>query len=196
MTFHTVAITAAAVGSCSTGRDFTSEVMPLAGELYRRAYSYTRNAADAEDLLQDTLFRAYRAFHALREGSHVKAWLLRIMQNVWISRYRATRCRPAETLVGEWTDGHTDSASAPAISHANSAENIALHSVVDPELIEALSALPEALRLTIYYVAVRGLTCREVAGVMGVPEGTVLSRLHRGRRQLRKTLGDPARWRR
>lgn len=186
MTFHTMAL----------GRDFNREVMPLAGELYRRAYSYTRNAADAEDLVQDTLFRAYRAFHALREGSHIKAWLLRIMQNAWISRYRATLCRPAETLVGRWADGDVGASSGPASAQANSAENIALRDVVDPDLVEALSALPEALRLTIYYVAVRGLTCREVAGVMGVPEGTVLSRLHRGRRQLRKALGDPARWHR
>ncbi|AQT83105.1 hypothetical protein B1R94_25760 [Mycolicibacterium litorale] len=187
---------AAAASPCSVGRDFTREVMPLTGELYRRAYSYTRNTADAEDLLQDTLFRAYRAFHALREGSHIRAWLLRIMQNVWISRYRATLCRPAETLVGQWTDGHVDDGYGPALAQAGSAESVALLDVVDPEILRALSALPEALRLTVFYVAVRGMTCREVAAFMGVPEGTVLSRLHRGRRQLRTALGDPARWRR
>lgn len=172
--------------------DFELTVVPLTGDLYRRAYAYTRNAADAEDLVQETLFKAYRAFGTVGSDCRLNAWLLSIMRNTWISSYRATVRRPAETLVGDLTDGQLEAASGYASREALSAEHLALGDMASPEVVAALSALPEPLRLTLYYVAVLELTCHEVAAVMGVPKGTVMSRMYRGRRRLRRALEKSA----
>ncbi|WP_232375466.1 sigma-70 family RNA polymerase sigma factor [Mycolicibacterium baixiangningiae] len=156
-------------------------------DLHRSAYSYTRNVADAEDLVQETLLRAFRAFDSLSGEYRLKAWLLSIMRNAWISRYRASMRRPAETLVGDLHDGHVDSKALNSDTH--SAEHLVLRDMPDPQLVDALVALPESLRLTVYYVAVVGLSCHEVAAVMSVPKGTVMSRMYRSRLHLRRLLG-------
>lgn len=169
--------------------NFEREVLPLTGDLRRRAYAYTRNAADADDLVQETLLKAYRAYDTLGGDPRLKAWLMCIMRNTWITAYRATLCRPAENLVDDFDDSHGATASAGRSPESNSAEHIVLREMPDPELVEALSALPESMRLTVYYVAVEGLSCREVARVMGVPKGTVMSRMHRGRSLLRHSMG-------
>jgi RNA polymerase sigma-70 factor (ECF subfamily) len=166
---------------------FEAAVLPLTDELYRRAYAYTRNASDAEDLVQETLLKAYRAFDALGENAHHKAWLLRILRNAWITAYRASQCRPAENLVGYFDDDRESTLSARA-HQAHSAEHIVLRDIPHPRLEAALSALPESVRLTVYYIAIEGMSHREVAGVMGVPKGTVMSRMHRGRHRLRHCL--------
>lgn len=166
---------------------FEHEVMPLVKDLHRAAYAYTRNAADAEDLVQETLLRAFRAFDSLTGEYRLKAWLLSIMRNTWISRYRATLRRPPETLTGDLHDGHVDAKGFGPDSH--SAEHIVLRDMPDPHVVDALEALPEPLRLTVYYVAVVGLSCHEVSTVMGVPKGTVMSRMYRSRLHLRRHLG-------
>lgn len=168
--------------------DFEQEVMPLAADLLRRATAYTRNAADAEDLVQETLLKAYRGFDTFGQDRHLKAWLLRIMRNAWINNYRAGQCRPAESLVGDLTDGYLDTASRWS-RHESSAEQLALRGVTDPGIVAALADLPENLRLTMYYVAIVGLSYREAAEAMRVPPGTVMSRMHRGRILLRRSLG-------
>ena len=150
--------------------------------LQRRAYGYTGNAADAEDLVQETLLKAYRAFPTLGPDPYLKAWLLCILRNTWIAKYRAAQCRPAETLTAEFQDGDTG---------AVSAEELVLRDIADDRLVAALAELSEPMRLTVYYTAVEGMSCREVARVMGVPEGTVMSRMHRGRAQLRRRLSQP-----
>jgi RNA polymerase sigma-70 factor (ECF subfamily) len=168
-------------------RRFEHEVVPLTRELHRYAYAYTRNPADAEDLVQETLLRAFRAFDTLSGEYRLKAWLLCIMRNTWISRHRATLRRPTETLVGDLTDGHVHR--GPSSSDTHSAEHLALRDLPEPQLVAALVSLPESLRLTMYYVAVVGMSCHEVASVMGVPKGTVMSRLYRSRLHLRRSLG-------
>ncbi|EJZ10863.1 sigma-70 family RNA polymerase sigma factor [Mycolicibacterium vaccae] len=170
------------IAPINADNDFERQVMPLTPGLYRRAYSFTRNAADAEDLVQETLLKAYRGFHTLGPDPHVNAWLLCIMRNTWIARHRATRCRVSEQLVGDFGDSDAVTASA---------EHVVLQGISDSNLVDALASLPEPMRLAMYYTAVEGMSCREVAEIMSVPVGTVMSRLHRGRDRLRRSLTQP-----
>lgn len=170
-------------------RRFERDVLPLTGDLRRRAWSYTKNAADAEDLVQETLLKAFRAFDRFREDTHLRAWLVSIMRNTWISNHRTSQRRPTEVLSGHVADGHLDAVALPLAAHALSAEHHALRHVLDPELVEALQALPADIRKTFYYVAICGMASRQASEVMGIPEGTVLSRMHRARIKLRRALG-------
>ncbi|MBB3606091.1 RNA polymerase sigma-70 factor (ECF subfamily) [Mycolicibacterium sp. BK556] len=163
--------------------EFERDVVPLHAELYRRALGYTHNAADAEDLVQETMLKAFNAFDRLREDTYLRAWLLRIMRNTWISGYRARLRRPEESLVGEIDDG---------TEYAMSAEGQVFRHQWDPAVSAALSCLSTEMRETLYWVAVEGMTYRETADIMGVPEGTVMSRMHRGRANMRRCLGDAA----
>lgn len=167
---------------------FQDEVKPLLGDLHRRAYAYVRDTSDAEDLVQETLLRAYRAFDRLGDDYHLMPWLLAIMRNTWISRYRAAKRRPTESLVGEFIDTYVDASARGASGETWSAEDTALRNMSDPALVAALSDLPESLRLTMYYTAIVGMSCREVSQLMDIPKGTVMSRLHRGRHQMRRAL--------
>lgn len=141
------------------------------------------NAADAEDLVQETMLKAYNAFDRLDDHTYLKAWLLRIMRNTWISDHRARLRRPTERLVGEIDDG---------AEYALSAESQVFRDQLDPDVSEALFALSAQMRETLYWVAVEGMTYRETADIMGVPEGTVMSRMHRSRASMRRSLGDAA----
>jgi RNA polymerase sigma-70 factor (ECF subfamily) len=174
-------------------RRFEREVLALSGDLRRRAWLYTKNDADADDLVQETLLKAYRAFDRLREDTKMRGWLVCIMRNTWISNYRTTQRRPTEVLSGDFADGYLDSGVLPEAARAPSAEHHALSDVMNPELIAALQALPAEARKTIYYVAVCGMRSREAAEIMGIPEGTVLSRMHRIRIKLRESLGVDSR---
>jgi RNA polymerase sigma-70 factor (ECF subfamily) len=184
-----------ASGSENTGASFDRDVLPLAGDLYRCAYTYTKNAADAEDLVQETMRKAFKAFDRLRDDTHFKAWLLPIMRNTWISKYRTDIRRPAENLIGDIYDGQLDSATREVPDEALSAEYQALRNTLNPDVIAALLALSDDMRETLYYVAIEGLKCREAAEVMGVSERTVLSRMHRIRSNRRRSLGEFARQR-
>jgi len=141
-------------------------------DLYRRALAYTKNDAHADDLVQETLLKAYKAFDKLRLETHLRAWLLCIMRNTWINNYRADLRRPVETLVGDIADGQLDSVVPHGSGHVLSAEHQALRHMLDPELAAALLTLSEDMRETVYYVAVLGMKCREEAELMGVPAGT------------------------
>jgi RNA polymerase sigma-70 factor, ECF subfamily len=150
-------------------RVFERDVLPLAGDLYRRALGYTKNAADAEDLVQETLlcipgFRQ-AAWRDLDE-TYLRAWLLCIMRNTWITNYRVDLRRPAEVLTGAIASGELEPAAARGSSRTSSAEHQALRHVRDPDLVAALLALPKEMRETVYYLSIRGLRCREVAEVM------------------------------
>jgi RNA polymerase sigma-70 factor (ECF subfamily) len=171
---------------------FERDVLPLAGDLYRYALSRTKNAADAEDLVQDTMLKAFRAYGAVREDTYFKAWTLTIMKHTWISNHRATERRPAEHLVGDVSDEQVPSWSPDASEDMLSAEHHALRDLLDSEMTDALSALPEDMRRTVYYIAIEGMKYREAADLMGVSEGTVMSRMHRIRTKLRLALGDVA----
>ncbi len=164
---------------------FIRDVLPLVDQLYRGALRYTRTTADAEDLVQETMAKAYAGFHSFTEGSNLRAWLFRIMTNTWITSYRTAQRRPDEVLAADVTDVRSSTATP-------SAELAALDAMGDDEVLDALRTLPEGQRLVVYYADVEGFRYKEIATILGMPVGTVMSRLHRGRHNLRALLIDVA----
>jgi RNA polymerase sigma-70 factor (ECF subfamily) len=167
--------------------DFERQVRPYLEQLYPAALRMTRNPSDAEDLVQETLAKAYVAFHQFTPGTNLRAWLYKILSNTFVNSYRKTRRQPAlataPELADEWQTG-TD-ASAPV---ARSAEAEALDRLGDSEVLRALRDLPTDFRTAVYLADIEGYPYREVAAMMGTPIGTVMSRLHRGRDRLRRAL--------
>jgi RNA polymerase sigma-70 factor (ECF subfamily) len=164
---------------------FIRDVLPLVDQLYRGALRYTRTTADAEDLVQETMAKAYAGFHSFTEGSNLRAWLFRIMTNTWITSYRTAQRRPDEVLAADVTDVRSSTATP-------SAELAALDAMGDDEVLDALRTLPEGQRLVVYYADVEGFRYKEIATILDMPVGTVMSRLHRGRKNLRALLIDVA----
>ena len=171
---------------------FEQDVLPVRNQLYAAARRRTRSRADAEDLLQETLAKAYAGFDGFRENSNVKAWLFRILTNTWINSYRTAQRPPDECLTGEVTDLHLPSVARHSSIGLQSAEMQALDSMGDDEIRKALAALPEGQRLAVYYADVEGLRYKEIARLTSAPVGTVMSRVHRGRRSLRIRLARVA----
>jgi RNA polymerase sigma-70 factor, ECF subfamily len=169
---------------------FERDAIPLAGQLYGGARRMTRSRADAEDLVQDTMMKAYSGFRSFHEGTHLRAWLFRIMHNTWISDYQKSRRRPMECLTGDMTTWDY-AAGRQAFAGRRSAEVEALEALPDSEIAEALDSLPDNIRMVIY-ADVCGHPYKTVAEIMDIPIGTVMSRLHRARRRLRVLLADAA----
>jgi RNA polymerase sigma-70 factor (ECF subfamily) len=170
---------------------FAHEAVPLRDSLYRHAFRMSRNHADAEDLVQEAMMKAYAGFHAFRRDTNVHAWLLRILINSYISDYRKKRRQPMQYSTEEVTEQRlvdTYTRSAPA--GLRSAEDEALDYLPDNDIKSAMQALPRQFRDVVYYADVEGLRYQEIAAIMKTPTGTVASQLHRGRRQLRRLLGD------
>lgn len=165
---------------------FVRDAVPYLDQLYSAALRYTRNPADADDLVQETYAKAYDKFHQFRPGTNLKAWLYRILTNSYINRYRKQQRRPAEVSADadpEFSlyDRIQDTIEAPA-------EQQVLDGLTDGEVRQAMSDLPDQYRMAVYLADVEGFSYAEIAEIMGTPIGTVMSRLHRGRSRLQKAL--------
>jgi RNA polymerase sigma-70 factor (ECF subfamily) len=171
---------------------FERDAVPLLSGFYRQALKLTHDHADAEDLLQETAARAYVGFHGFRDGTNLGGWLYRILLNTHISSYRKQQRRPVQWLTEEITDGQMIAEAIHSSSGLRSAEDQALDLLADDDIVSAMLALPEMLRTAVYYADVEGLRFKEIAELTDVPLGTVMSRLHRGRRRLRRLLAEVA----
>jgi RNA polymerase sigma-70 factor, ECF subfamily len=171
---------------------FDRDVTPLMPTLYHQAFRVTRNHVDAEDLVQDTLVKAFAGFHTFRQDTNLGAWLHRILINTFINAYRKKQRRPIQHSTEDVTDQQLAVAARHSPAGLRSAEDHALEGLPDNDIRTAMRALPEQFRMAVYYADVEGLSFREIANLTDSPFGTVTSRLHRGRRQLRRLLAQHA----
>jgi RNA polymerase sigma-70 factor (ECF subfamily) len=175
------------------GWNFEAAAMPFVDALYNTAYRMTRNSEDAEDLVQETYLKAYGAFASFREGTNLRAWLYRILTNTYINGYRKRQRQPVAQPTEEITDWQLAQAAQHTSAGLRSAEMEAMDQLPDSDVKDALSQLAEDFRMAVYLADVEGFAYKEIAEIMGTPIGTVMSRLHRGRKQLREMLTGVAR---
>ena len=162
--------------------------MEYAPQLYSAALRMTRNPADAEDVVQETFLKAYRGYHTYTEGTNLKAWLYRILTNTYINRYRKQKRRPSEVELGELEDLYLYKRLGEESGASVSAEKEVLDRFVDSDIKDALEDLPENFRMPVLLADVDGFSYKEIAEIMDIPIGTVMSRLHRGRKALQQKL--------
>jgi RNA polymerase sigma-70 factor (ECF subfamily) len=177
--------------------NFEQDAMQFTRQLYSAAMRMTRNAADAEDLVQETYLKAYRAYHTFQEGTNLKAWLYRILTNTYINKYRRDSRRPSEVDLGTVEDlylyrrlGSEESAEA-----ARTTEDRVLDGLVESDIKSAVEELPESFRMPVLLADLEGFSYKEIAEILDIPIGTVMSRLHRGRKAMQKRLWEFAKQR-
>ncbi len=171
---------------------FTEEAMQYAPQLYSAALRMTRNSADAEDLVQETFLKAYRSFGSFQEGTNLRAWLFRILTNTFINTYRAKQRRPTETDLDDVEDLYMYKRIGALHATSRSAEDQMFDLFTDDEVKQSLEELPESFRLPVLLADVEGFAYKEIAEMLDIPIGTVMSRLHRGRKAMQKRLFDYA----
>ena len=167
---------------------FERDALPLLDTLYSGALRLTRDPHQAEDLVQETFAKAFAAFSSFEDGTNIKAWLFRIMQNQFITNYRKAARQPLESQIDDLQDWELSKLEAAADTATPSAEAEALRALPDGEVLQALLELPEEFRTAVYLADAEGFSYAEIADIVGVPLGTVMSRIHRGRKRLRESL--------
>jgi len=178
-------------------KTFEDDAMQFAPQLYSAALRMARNPADAEDLVQETFLKAYRAYHTFEAGTNLKAWLYRILTNTYINRYRKKQRRPDEVDLGDVQDLYLyrKIGSAESADLSASAEDAVLEGLVESDIKAAVESLPENFRVPVLLADLEGFAYKEIAEILDIPIGTVMSRLHRGRKALQKELYEYARTR-
>lgn len=166
---------------------FEKDALVFTSQLYGAALRYTKNTHDAQDLVQDTYAKAFTSFHQFEPGTNLKAWLYRILTTTFINNYRKDQRRP-QISAGEIEDWQIADASSHTSDQGKSAEDEVLENIADKDIKEALAAMPDEFRMAVYLSDVEGFSYKEIAEITEVPTGTVMSRLHRGRKLLRSSL--------
>lgn len=171
---------------------FERDALPYLDQLYGAAMRMTKNPADAEDLVQETFAKAFGSFAQYQPGTNLKAWLYQILNNTFRSLYRKQQRQPQQTDAAEVEDWQLHKAASHTADGLRSAEDEALDNIPDRQIRDALASLPEDRRMAVYLADIEGFSYKEIAEILDIPLGTVMSRLHRGRRQLREMLREYA----
>jgi RNA polymerase sigma-70 factor (ECF subfamily) len=171
-------------------REFERQAIPFLASLYNTAYRMARNAQDAEDLVQETYLRAYRSFEQFTPGTNLKAWLFRILKNAFINEYRKRRAAPVEEEFAALEDSFESRIDTDRYPGTKNPEQEALDRSLDENVQRALDELPPDYRMAVILADVEGFSYKEIAEMLDIPIGTVMSRLHRGRKAMHKKLYD------